>query len=123
MSPTIAKRIPQAIGTTTDNALANSQYEFAPFDGTIEIGIMAPAPLYQCAIFSGPDVLAEPGTPLPYTAGGTSAVPVESMPKYPDDYHFEDEVAQGDRLKITITNTNVAGVTGTVDVVLRITPA
>jgi hypothetical protein len=121
--PTIAKRIPLANGTVTDNALANSQYEFAPFDGTIEVGIMAPSPLWQCAIFSGPDVLAEPGTPLPYTATGTSAAPVESMPKYPDDYHFEDEVAQGDRLKISLSNTNTVAATGTANVVLRLTPA
>jgi hypothetical protein len=121
--PTIAKRISQAIGTTTDNALANSQYEFAPFDGTIEVGIMASAPLLQVAIFSGPDVLAEPGSPLPFPAGATAAAPIEALPKYPDDYHWEDEVAHGDRLKITISNTNVANGPHIANVILRLTPA
>lgn len=123
MSPTIAKRITQAIATTTDNALANSQYEFAPFDGTMEIGLQASAPLLQAAIFSGPDVLAEPGTPIPFPVGATAAAPIEKMPVYPDDYHWEDEVAHGDRLKITVTNTNTAGGPHIVNVVLRLTPA
>lgn len=114
--PTIAKRISQAINTTTDNALQNSQYEFAPFDGTIEIGMMSSRSLLQCAIFSGPDVLAEPGSPIPFAAS-------EAMPKYPDDYHWEDEVAQGDRLKISITNTNSTAGPDIVNVVLRLTPA
>lgn len=114
--PTIAKRVSQAIGTTTDNVLANSQYEFAPFDGTIEIGMFATRSLCSCAIFSGPDVLAEPGTPIPFGAA-------EALPKYPDDYHWEDEVAQGDRLKITVTNSNVAAGPDIINVVLRMTPA
>lgn len=121
--PTIAKRISQAINTTTDNVLANSQYEFAPFDGTIEIGAMASCPLLQIAIFSGPDVLAEPGTPLPFPAGATAAVPIEQMPKYPDDYHWEDEVAHGDRLKITLTNGAASGGPHIANIILRLTPA
>jgi hypothetical protein len=114
--PTIAKRVSLAIGTTVDNVLANSQYEFAPFDGTIEIGMFAPRSLLSCAIFSGPDVLAEPGTPIPFGSA-------EALPKYPDDYHWEDEVAQGDRLKITVTNANSAAGPDVVNVVLRMTPA
>jgi hypothetical protein len=121
--PTIVKRVLPAVSGVVDNALANSQYEFAPFDGTMEIGIMAGAPGCQCAIFSGPDVLSEPGSTLPSTPTGTAATPVEGMPKYPDDYHWEDEVAHGDRLKITITNTNTTGVAVPVNIVLRLTPA
>jgi hypothetical protein len=120
--PTIVKRVLPAVSGVVDNALANSQYEFAPFDGTMEIGIMAGAPGVQVAIFSGPDVLSEPGSTCPSTAG-TAAVPIEAMPKYPDDYHWEDEVAHGDRLKITVTNTNSTGVAIPVNIVLRLTPA
>lgn len=112
--PTISKRQPIGIGGVVDNVLANSQYEFAPFDGTIEIGIFADKNLVSAAIFSGPDVLAEPGTSVPFGAA-------EAMPRYPDDYHWEDEVAQGDRLKITLTNQNAAATV--VNVVLRMTPA
>jgi len=112
--PTIGKRFSIATGVQVDNALANSQYEFAPFDGTIEIGIFADKNLVTCAIASGPDILAESGSPVPF--GGA-----EAMPKYPDDYHWEDEVAQGDRLKVQLNNGNAA--TTLVNVVLRLTPA
>jgi hypothetical protein len=112
--PTISKRFSMATGTTVDNALAASQYEFAPFDGTIEVGIFSNANLVTCAIFSGPDVLAEPGTAVPF--GGA-----EALPKYPDDYHWEDEVAQGDRLKVTLVNGNAG--TALVNTILRLTPA
>ena len=74
--PTISKRVSMAIGTTVDNILANSQYEFAPFDGTIEVGMMTQRSLVTAAIFSGPDVLAEPGTPVPFVAGGGEQMPV-----------------------------------------------
>lgn len=114
--PSIVKRTSLGIGVTVDNVLANSQYEFAPFDGTIEVGVFAPRSLIQMAIFSGPDVLAEPGSPVPFGAA-------EAMPKYPDDYHWEDEVAHGDRLKVTLTNANTAGGPDVVNTVVRITPA
>lgn len=112
--PTISQRVPIAIGATVLNVLAGSQYELAPFDGTIEVGLMADKNLVTCAVFSGPDVLAEPGTPVPFAAA-------EAMPKYPDDFHLEDEVAQGDRLKIMLVNGNAAATV--VNVVLRITPS
>jgi len=112
--PTISKRFSMATGTTVDNALAGSQYEFAPFDGTIEIGIFADKNLVTTSIFSGPDTLAEPGTPVPFGAA-------EALPVYPDHYPFEDEVAHGDRLKVQLVNSNAG--TALVNVILRITPA
>lgn len=112
--PTISKRFSMATGTTIDNVLAGSQYEFAPFDGTIEVGIIADKPQVECAVFSGPDVLAEPGAAVPNAAA-------EQSPKYPDDYFLEDDVAQGDRMKVTLTNKNAG--TAIVITSLRITPA
>jgi hypothetical protein len=112
--PTISKRFSMATGTTVDNALSGSQYEFAPFDGTIEIGIFSNANLVSTSIFSGPDTLAEPGTPVPFGAA-------EALPVYPDHYPFEDEVAHGDRLKVQLVNNNAG--TALVNVILRLTPA
>lgn len=116
MCPTVSGRQSLAIGATVSNVLLGSQYELAPYDGTIEIGIFAPRSLITCAIFSGPDVLAEPGSPVPFGAA-------EALPKYPDDYHWEDEVAQGDRLKISLSNANAAAGPDFVNWVLRLTPA
>jgi hypothetical protein len=114
--PSIVKRFSMAIGTSVDNALANSQYEFAPFDGTIEVGITAVRTLVTCAIFSGPDVLAEPGS-------NVQVFTPEKLPTYPDDFHYEDEVAHGDRMKVSLFNGNIAAGPDAVNVVFRLTPA
>jgi len=112
--PTISRRNSILTGATVDNVLTGSQYEFAPFDGTIEIGIKADKPQVSCTVYSGPDVLAEAGTGVPNAAA-------EASPVYPDDFFLEDDVAQGDRLKVSIVNGNAA--TTIVNTVLRITPA
>jgi hypothetical protein len=116
--PTIIRRVPAtgtlAVGQTVDNVLGGSQYEFAPFDGTIEVGILGSIADMQCSVFSGPDVLAEPGSVID-NAGAIRS------PKYPDDFFLEDDVAQGDRLKISVTNTGAA--VGVAVVALRISPA
>lgn len=112
--PTISGRSPIGIGGSIQNVLTGSQYELAPFDGTIEIGCCADKNLVSCAIFSGPDVLQEPGGFVPLRA-------VDVAPAYPDDYHWEDEVASGDRLKLSFLNGNAAAVT--VMWACRITPA
>lgn len=112
--PTISGRTSLTTGSTNNNVFLGSQYELAPFDGTIEIGMMADKNLVDAAIFSGPDTLQEPGGFVPFAAS-------EATPKYPDDYHWEDEVAQGDRLKLTLHNGNAA--TAIINWSLRITPA
>lgn len=98
--PTISGRQALAANATVANVLLGSQYELAPFDGTIEIGMMGSQNDATCMVFSGPDVLQEPGGIIPFS--GTAGLVV--APKYPDDYHWEDEVAKGDRLKITLTS-------------------
>jgi hypothetical protein len=112
--PTISGRTSIATGASAQ-PLTGSQYEFAPFDGTIEVGLMCDKNLVTCSIFSGPDILAEPGSFVPQNAT------TDTPPKYPDDYHWKDEVAKGDRLKINIVNGN-AGTT-VVYWALSITPA
>jgi hypothetical protein len=112
--PTISGRTVLAAGAQSPNVLLGSQYELAPFDGTIEIGVMADKNLVDLAIFSGPDVLQEPGGACPFAA-------TETMPRYPDDYHWEDEVAKGDRLKIVFHNGNAAQTI--INWVLRTSPA
>lgn len=114
--PTVSGKATIPIGGQVANVLLGSQYELAPFDGTIEIGMSSDRALVECAIFSGPDTLQEPGGQVPFHVIGT-----QSMPVYPDDYHWEDEVAHGDRLKINLVNKDPA--IAIVNWVLRITPA
>lgn len=110
--PTISGRQNFAAAGSVANVLLGSQYELAPFDGTIEIGLTSTVlAVATCAIFSGPDILQEPPGSIPvYTT--------EQFPKYPDDYHWEDEVEQGDRLKIGLTATAAV----IVNWVLRLSP-
>jgi hypothetical protein len=112
--PTISGRVTLAAGASVANVFNGSQYELAPFDGTIEIGIRADGNLCNCAVFSGPDVLQEPGGIVPFGA-------VEATPVYPDDFQWEDEVAQGDRLKLNIVNGSAAA--RIINWTLRISPA
>lgn len=112
--PTISGRTSLAAGASVANVLQGSQYEFAPFDGTIEIGLFSDKNLVTTAVFSGPDVLQEPGGAVPFGAA-------EAAPQYPDHYLWEDEVARGDRLKLSLVNGNAA--TAIVNWVLRMSPA
>ena len=118
--PTISGRTTLLTGTSVANVFLGSQYEIAPFDGTIEIGLFADKNLVTCGVFSGPDVLAEPGAPVAFGAA-------EATPKYPDDYPYEDEVAAGDRLKLSLSNANAGAVgrlrrTQAVSIAARATP-
>jgi hypothetical protein len=115
--PTISGRTVLAANGSVQNVLLGSQYELAPYDATIEIGLMASNTLASCAIFAGPDVLAEPGSLVPIPTG---TLPIEATPVYPDNYHWEDQVAKGDRLKISLlAGTNAC----TINWALRITPS
>ena len=111
--PSIPVRNVFAGAGTIPNVFSGSQYEFAPFDGTIEVGLtvtVVGAATFSC--LAGPDTLVESNGMIPFY--GT-----EQAPKYPDDYHVEDEVAMGDRLKIGL----VATAACIVNTVLRITPS
>lgn len=110
--PTISGRQVVAIGATFQ-PFVGSQYEFAPFDATIELALKCDKNLVTCSVFSGPDILAEPGSFVPVGA-------LDEPPKVPDDYHWRDDVAKGDRLKVTVVNGNAAATT--LYWVLSITP-
>jgi hypothetical protein len=115
--PTMSGRTTVGIGLNSGNVLLGQQYELAPFDGTVEIGCIADRNLVSCAIFSGPDILQQPGGIV--TFNGAAAT--ELTPKYPDDYHWEDEVAKGDRLSLSFQNGNAA--ITIVNWAVRLTPA
>ncbi|SRR5258706_11148946 len=111
--PSISGRTSIATGASVPNVLLGSQYELAPFDGTMLIGLKADKNLVTCTVLAGPDTLQESGGLVPFAAS-------EATPVYPDDYHWEDVVAHGDRLKIGLSNGNAA--TTIVNWVLRLSP-
>ena len=96
------------------NPMTGTQWEYLPFPAMIEIGMLTEgaAGSILATILSGPDTLAEE-QPVQNVAAGI-------WPKYPDDFHWQDEAAMGDRFKINLRNTTGAAVI--VNGVVKITP-
>lgn len=113
MTPTMAGRLSIAIGGTSGNVLLGQQYENMPFDGTVEFGAVSTVNLVSCSIFSGSDILQQPGGAVPVSA-------VEAV-IYPDHFIAEDEAAEGDRLSFVFVNGNAAA--AIVNWQVRLSPA
>jgi len=112
--PTMSGRTSIATGLNTGNVVLGQQYELAPFDALVEIAAISTVNLVTIAVLAGSDILQQPG-------GGVPVNSVESMPKYPDDYHWEDHVRAGDRISLSFQNGNAA--TAIINWVVRFSPA
>jgi len=104
---------------TTTNLAANGtafplqgqQYEYLPFDATVEIAIVANAAGIVADVYSGGDLLQQNG---PATVKTTP-------PVYPDDFLLRDDAVAGDRLSVQLRET--AGIATTdIETVVMITP-
>lgn len=91
-----------AAGATV-NPMAGTLYEYLPFPADVEIGLITTATGILATISSGPDLLAEE-QPIQYNA--TARLPI-----YPDDFLWNDEAAQGDKLQIRLRNTTGGSLT------------
>jgi hypothetical protein len=111
--PTMSGRLSVGIGANSGNVLLGQQYELAPFDGTVEVGVVSLVNLVTLALFSGPDILQQPG-------GAVNVKATENI-AYPDDYQWEDEVAKGDSLSLAFQNGNAGA--AVVNWAVRLTPA
>jgi len=110
--PIITTRVSIAAGTVNDNLLSNSQFEFLPYDASLEFGINGDAAGQEVIVdvYSGQDVLAE-------------SMPLNSQarfPVYPDDYSLTDVAAAGERLKVRARNTGAGA--HVVFTAVRVTP-
>jgi hypothetical protein len=108
--PTIKVAPSVAANATVDNALSGSQFEFLPFDASVEFGVVAAAAGIVMDVYSGADTLIESGV---VSAANRS-------PIYPDDYDLVDAAAAGERLKVRLRNTTGAAIV--VNVAVRLTP-
>ena len=95
-----------------DNVLTGSQYEYLPWNASIEFGVNGGAEGgdLQADVYSGSDVLMEDGL-----LSAQNRIPI-----YPDDYQLTDVAAAGERLKIRVRET--AGTATTIFYSVRITP-
>jgi len=112
--PTIRGSASIAASGVNDNVLANSQYEYLPWNAYLEIGVNGDANGgdLRVDVFTGQDVLLE-------------AAPCNvqnRIPVYPDDFDLTDVAAAGERLKIRVRNTSAAGAR-TVYWNVRLTPS
>jgi len=92
--PTIQRFVSIAAGTTNENLIAGSQYEFARRRCVVSIGLNGSALGLIGQINSGGDVVAEQ-----FPISGLNRVPV-----IPDDIAFQDVMEAGDRLSIPVQN-------------------
>lgn len=90
-----------AASSVNDNVLAGSQWEFLPYDASLEFGLTgdANAADLRVDVYSGTDVLAENLQPNAQNR----------IPLYPDDFNLTDVAAAGERIKIRVRNTSAAG--------------
>ena len=111
--PVIQGTTSVAAASVNDNVLAGSQFEFLPFNASLEFGLAGDAngADLRVDVYSGADVLMENA---PMSAQNR-------LPVYPDDYTLTDVAAAGERLKIRVRNTN-AGAARSINFAVRITP-
>ena len=92
--------------------MSGQQYEFMHEPCSVEIAVVAAATGILATVYSGPDLLMQEGP--------TTIKAANTLPVFPDDYHLEDDAAEGDRLSIVLRNTTGAGIV--VYTAVRITP-
>jgi hypothetical protein len=96
---------------SNNNVLAGSAFEFMPYHGRVDIGLVGDAGgNHRATVQSGSDVLLEE-SPISRAA---------RVPVWPDDYSLSDVAAAGDRLKLAVRNVSA----GALDVfwAVRVTP-
>lgn len=108
--PVIQNSVSIAANAVNDNVLAGSQFEFLPYDASLEFGLVASATGLALDVYSGQDTLAESMGPSLQNR----------FPVFPDDYSLTDVAAAGERIKIRVRNTTGGALT--LFYALRITP-
>lgn len=99
-----------AANATNDNVITGSQFEYLPYNATLEFGLVGSAAGLLIDAYSGQDVLCE-----------SMAVSIQNRyPIYPDDYVLSDVAAAGERVKVRVRNSTGGALT--YFVAIRITP-
>ena len=103
--PVVSNRIDTtalAAGATVENALADSAYEFLPFNAMVQVFLTEDSQNddIRCTILGGSDSLMEEGN-------------VSQQNRFPteDDLLFEEALPAGTRLKIRLRNVDAVNAT------------
>mgnify|MGYP001616540844 FL=1 len=89
-------------GTTNDNILSGSQWEYLPFPAGLEIALVGDAngADLRMDVYVGPDLIME----------NAIASNAARSPVYPDDFNLTHTAPAGSRLKIRVRNQNAGTV-------------
>lgn len=99
--PVIQNSVSIAANATNDNVIQGSQFEFLPYNASLEFGLNGSAAGLVADVYSGQDTVAER-----YALNSQNRFPV-----YPDDYNLTDVAAAGERVKVRVTNTTAGALT------------
>ncbi len=99
-----------AANATVENLIAGSQFEFSPFNATVEFAVVAAAVGVVADISTGADVIAE----------SMSVSNANRFPILPDDFIAIDITRTGERIKLRVRNTTGAAIV--VNFCVRIMP-
>lgn len=80
------------------NVWTGTQFEFAPYDSLLELGVMGSATGLQVTFATGADTLA-------IDQAVTVVRAANQYPIYPDDFVINDVVGEGERIVEAIRNT------------------
>lgn len=96
--PVIQSSVSIAAASVNDNVLTGSQFEFLPYDASLDFGINGDASGSDLRIdvYSGQDALCEQLIP-----SSQNRIPV-----FPDDFTLSDVAGAGERIKIRVRNTH-----------------
>jgi hypothetical protein len=108
--PFFASTVSVPANGTLENVLSGSQWEFAPYDCSLEFAVVGAATGLVGDISTGADVVAEG-----FTVSNANRYPV-----LPDDFHIFDVTRSGERIKCRVRNTTAGAVN--VTVCMRMSP-
>lgn len=92
---------PVAANATVENILTGSQWEFAPYNATVEFAINGSAAGLVTDVTTGQDVVAE----------ASSVNTANRFGILPDDFVYQDVVRAGERIKVRVRNTTAGALT------------
>lgn len=99
--PLIQNSVSIAPSSVNDNVLSGSQFEFLPYDASLEMGFTGSATGLVVDAYSGQDTLCE----------STAPSSQNRIPIYPDDFNLTDVAGAGERIKIRVRNTTAGALT------------
>jgi hypothetical protein len=98
--PTIQSSVSVPANGSIESLISGSQFEFAPYNASVEIALVGAAAGLVADVSTGQDLVAEA-----YLISSANRFPI-----MPDDFLIQDVVRQGERIKMRVRNTTAAAI-------------